>query len=671
MVMKRGIFLPRKSTRVCTQNNISSLHSCKRSNLRFDFLDTKGNIAKSKRSQVTIFIIIALVVLGAVLIYFALRQKAPAAITKELREPFDYFLSCIDNQVGMASKIAETQAGYVKLPEFSPGSDYMPFSSQLDFSGVAVPYWYYASGNGIIKEQFLTKKEIERQIEDYLSENLKNCDFSQFTNQGYEIELKEFEPSVSISDYSVKASVNSEMKVSFGNLTETKRGHSAETQTRLGRFYNIAKEVYDKEKKESFLEDYGVDALNLYAPVTGVEISCSPMIWQFQDVSEQLRDALEANTQSIKVKGKYYQQNPKNNEANKYFVINLSRELKEGEGVNFVYSKEFPSRIEVWPANNNLMIAEPVGLQEGLGILGFCYVPYNFIYDMVYPVLIQVYDNEEMFQFPVAVVVQKNVAREALPAAIEQESIGDICNKANTETEIFTYDTELAPVEADIKFKCFNDECNIGRTMLTKDRDAKLSAKLPQCANAIITADAEGYKEAKQIASTNEESSVDILMDKLYTLELNVLVDNKPVSDKDIVLVNFESEEIKSALYPEQRNISIAESYYNITLYVFKTSQITLPASTARQCVEVPRTGIAGFFGMKKEQCFDINFPSQTMTNVLYAGGKTTYYFTESELQNSESMDIYATSISIPQKAEDLPTIYDIFETRSIDIVLK
>lgn len=624
-----------------------------------------------RKSQVTIFIIIAIVVLGAVLAYFALRQKAPATITKELREPFDYFLGCIDNQADMASKIAETQAGYVKLPEFSPGSDYAPFSSQLDFSGVAVPYWYYVSGNGIIKEQFLTKKEIERQIEDYLAENLRACDFSRFTNQGYEIELEEFETSVSISDYSIKTSINSEMKVSFGNLTTTKKEHSVETETRLGRFYNIAKEIYDKEKKEGFLEEYGVDVLNLYAPVTGVEISCSPMIWQFQDVSGQLRDALEANTQSLKVKGRYYQQNPQNNEANKYFVVNLTKELKEGEGVNFVYSKEFPSRIEVWPANNNLMIAEPVGLQEGLGILGFCYVPYNFVYDMAYPVLVQVYDNEEMFQFPVAVIVQKNVAREALPATIEQESIADICGKANTETEIFTYDTELAPVEADIKFKCFNDECNVGRTAITKEGDAKLSANLPQCANAIITASAGGYKEAKQIASTNEESNVDILMDRLYNLELNVLVDNKPLGDKDIVLVNFESEETKSVLYPEQKNISIAESYYNITLYVFKTTQITLPASTTRQCAEVPRTGIAGFFGMKKEQCFDINFPAQTLTNVLYAGGKTAYYFTESELQDSKKMDIYATSISIPQKAEDLPKIYDTFETRSIDIVLK
>ena len=632
----------------------------------------RGKAALSKNSQVTIFIIIAMVVIGAVILYFALRQKPPEAITKDLREPFDYFLSCIDNQAGMASKIAETQAGYVNLPEFEPGSDYAPSSSQLGFLGVAVPYWYYVSGNGIIKEQFLTKQEIEGQIGDYLSENLKNCDFSKFTSEGYSIELEEFAPSVSINDYSIKTSINSEMKVSFGNLTETKREHFVETETRLGRFYNVAKEIYDKEKSESFLEEYGIDVLNLYAPVTGVEISCSPKIWQFNDVSEQLRDALEANTQSIKVKGKYYQQNPKNTEANKYFVVNLTKELKEGEGVNFVYSKEFPSRIEVWPANNNLMIAQPVGLQQGLGILGFCYVPYNFVYDMVYSVLIQVYDNEEMFQFPVAVVVQKNVAREALPAAIEPESIGDICNKANTETEIYTYDTTLAPVEADIKFKCFNDECNVGRTALTGEgNEAKLSVNLPQCANAIITASSEGYKEAKQIASTNEESSVDILMDSLYNLELSVFVDNKPVSDKDIVLVNFESEEIKSMLYPEQKNISIAENYYNITLYVFKTSQITLPASTTRQCVEVPRTGIAGFFGMKKEQCFDINFPAQTMTNVLYAGGKTAYYFTESELQDSRKMEIYATSISIPQKAEDLPGIYDTFETRSIDVVLK
>ena len=641
-----------------------------RKSTRASMLDISRNLATSKRSQVAVFIIIAIVILGSALIYFILtRDKGPGIATAEFRRAFDYFAGCIDSEVSIASELSETQAGYVKLPEFSPGSDYAPFSSQLDFLGSAVPYWYYVSGNGVVKEQFLAKQEIEAQIEESLKENLK-CDFSAFRSEGYEIELGKLEPDVKISDYSIKTKMQASMKVSRGNLTQTKKAHEIETDSRLGRLYGIATKIYNKEKEEAFLEEYGIDVLYLYAPVVGVEVSCSPKTWNFINVSGELRSAIEANTQSIKI-GKAKQ--AKQDEADRYFAINVSGvALRETESVNFIYMDEFPSRIEVWPAKNNLMIAEPVGLQEGLGILGFCYVPYSFVYDMAYPVLVQVYDREEVFQFPVSVVIQKNVAREALPAAIEPEESEEICAKANTRTDIYTYSNTLAPVEADIDFKCFNDVCDIGRTITNADGEAKLSEALPQCVNAVITAKADGYKEMKKIASTNEESSVDILMDRLYAMQVEIFVDGKPLGENETALIHFDDgTETQSMLYPEQTNISIAENYYNITLYVFKASQITLPASTTRQCAEVLREGLLGFFGVKKEQCYEVTFPEQIASNILYAGGRASYYLLESEMQDLQKIEIYADSIGMPQKAEDLPKIYEEFEIKNIDIALR
>ena len=62
------------------------------------------------------------------------------------------------------------------------------------------------------------------------------------------------------------------------------------------------------------------------------------------------------------------------------------------------------------------MIAKPIGTQPGLSAMKFCYAPYKFVYDMYFPVLIQVYskdDANEVFQFPVSVVINKNMPREA------------------------------------------------------------------------------------------------------------------------------------------------------------------------------------------------------------------------------------------------------------------
>ena len=634
--------------------------------------DITKKIATSKRSQVTIFIIIAIVIVAAAVGYFLLRNKInPSVQIKQLQEPYNYFISCIENEIKIVSEIAETQAGYVTLPDFEPGSDYMPFSSQLDFNGIAVPYWYYVSGNGIIKEQVPSKSEIETQIEDYVSENIKNCDFSSFEAKGYSIQLSDMESAVKINEYSVDARVKGSIVIKFGNITESAREHSVEVETRLGRFYDVAKKIYNKQKEGMILENYSIDILNLYAPVSDTEITCSPKIWQPQKVIEELHDAIEANTQSLKVRGKYYKPESAK-EFENYFVIDTGDELKAGESVNFLYSKEFPSRIEIWPVKNGLMMVEPVGLQEGLGAMGFCYVSYNFVYDVVYPVLVQVYDNEEMFQFPVAVVILKNVPREPLPGETISEEAQEICDKANTLIDVYTYDTTLAPVEADIKFKCLNSVCRIGKTELVNGgKEAKLSEKFPQCVNGVVIANAEGYAEKRKFISTNEEATADIVLDKLYNLDLEVFVGNSALGKDEMAVIYFEADTTKSVSYPEQTEVELSEAYYNITAYVFRLSTITLPSTTTRQCIKVPRSGIAGIFGMTREECYDLTLPSQTLTNVLYAGGKTSYYMTPTELQDASKIEIHAESIGMPASVEDLQKTYEIFETKKINVVLK
>ena len=67
------------------------------------------------------------------------------------------------------------------------------------------------------------------------------------------------------------------------------------------------------------------------------------------------------------------------------------------ELLNYVNTCE-PSETIVQAGNREALIfhmAEPVGNQEGMGMLGFCYVAYHFVYDLAYPVLVQVYYEDE------------------------------------------------------------------------------------------------------------------------------------------------------------------------------------------------------------------------------------------------------------------------------------
>ena len=138
-----------------------------------------------KKAQITIFIILAIIIVAGIGIYFAVKgglfeQNLPA----ELEPVYSYYLSCIEAETFTGASILGQQGGYISQPEFSPGSQYMPFSSQLNFLGIGVPYWYYISGNGVIKEQMPSKEKMQSDLNDFLDERILECNFEQFEEHG-------------------------------------------------------------------------------------------------------------------------------------------------------------------------------------------------------------------------------------------------------------------------------------------------------------------------------------------------------------------------------------------------------------------------------------------------------------------------------------------------------
>ena len=103
---------------------------------------------KNKKGQVTIFIIIAILIIAGVIAYFFLRTSLiKTSIPENVQPIYTTFLTCLEDDASTGINVLQSQGGYIFLPEFEPGSLYMPFSSQLNFLGVGVPYWYYISRN--------------------------------------------------------------------------------------------------------------------------------------------------------------------------------------------------------------------------------------------------------------------------------------------------------------------------------------------------------------------------------------------------------------------------------------------------------------------------------------------------------------------------------------------
>ena len=623
----------------------------------------------NKLGQVTIFIIIAIVIVGAVLVYFAFRDDVLEGEIPVCIEPvYSSFLSCLEESTLVGIDVLESQAGYISLPDFESGSGYMPFSSQLNFLGSPIPYWYYVSGNNIQKEQVPSKRSMEEHLENFIEEEIKGCVFDAYYEQGFEIIQEESNAEVNIRDKEVEVSLEMDLSVEKGEDVALIKTHKVNVKSKLGMLYDSAKKIYEEEQESLFLENYAVDTLRLYAPVDGVELTCSPMIWSADEVFDELEEAIEANTLALKVKGGDYSLRA---EEDKYFIINTEVDAD----VRFINSRDWPHSFEVVPSEESVLIAKPIGNQPGLGILGFCYVPYHFVYDVKYPVLVQVQYGDEIFQFPFAVVVQGNKPRQALDSSAVEFEYPELCEYKNVLIEVMAYDTKLNPIEADVSYECFGTTCDIGKTSLTKS----LSGEFPQCVNGYILAKSEGFEDAKYLYSTTESGSVDIILDKLYELDVELKLDGTFYNKNAIISFISPRDDSgepsdsfsKTIVYPEYKSVKLSEGQYEIQVQIYKNSSIKLEETKHEQCMEIPKSGLGGLFGLTEEKCFDIKIPAQVISNALAGGGKESYYVLESKLDGSNIIEINAESLPLPRTIEQLQNNYILFEDKNLDVRFK
>lgn len=284
---------------------------------------------------------------------------------------------------------------------------------------------------------------------------------------------------------------------------------------------------------------------------------------------------------------------------------------------------------------------------------------------MKYPVLVQVSSNDEIFQFPLAVVIIGNNPRKPLEGSANLIETPQLCTYKNTPVNVKTTDNSLSSVDAEISFECFATKCNIGST-----QNGILQENFPQCANGYIIAKSDGYEDAKYSLSTINSGEADIILEKLYNLNVDLTLDGQPYNGDAII--SFDSgDAIKTISYPLQKSIDLNEAQYEITVNIYRDSQLKLEATIMNQCVNAPRNGILGIFGLTQEKCFDVTIPEQTITSALAGGGKQNYYLLESEVKNSRTIEVNVQSLPTPTTLEQLQTNSILVDSKNLDINLR
>jgi len=605
-----------------------------------------------KRGQVTIFIILGIILVAGIVLYFVFNGGFGGTISKNFQVADDAYKSCISERIKSGIKLLGEQGGYIYTEElpFESGSVYAPSSSQLDFGGVGVPYWFYVSGNNFVKEQIPTKSQMASELERFVADGIQDCNFKNFNDDGIFIDVDSGSVNIEIKDNSVDAVLDNNVYFfSEDNTSAVVSEHKISVNSKLGKFYNLAEGIYNTESKTNFLDNYALDTLTLNAPTTGFEEGCAPKIFNFANIRQNISNALSENIQFVKISGDYY------SNSDDYFVVD---DIKTDENVDFLYFPGWPTKIEIYGDD----VVEPVGLQPGMNVLGFCFVEYQLIYDVMFPVLIQIHDDEEFFQFPVVVMIERNQVRNSTEVGefVGKEEV--ICKNRNQDMKIGVFDLNNNLVPASLSFSCLGERCYLGETK----SGGYLQTKIPVCVNGYIEARAENYSSGRYIVSSSQEKSADVLVKKIYTLRLNL------GSVSGNAIVQFVSDDLsRSIMYPAENKIELAEGIYNVSVQVFRNSSLNFPARTESRCFEVPSTGFGALTGDTETKCFTTEIPAQSIDQVLIGGGKSLEFFDDYSLSNGGEILINVPLFSSPEKIEDINENYIKYEDSVLSVELK
>jgi hypothetical protein len=189
---------------------------------------------------------------------------------------------------------------------------------------------------------------------------------------------------------------------------------------------------------------------------------------------------------------------------------------------------------------------------------------------------------------------------------------------------------------------------------------------MPACLNGFLDVNAEGYAPAHVMFSSHNTSEADIVLNKAYKVSVSLLVDGR--QPKGNAIISLEGVSPATVALPQSPNTELSEGFYNVSVYVYGNTSITIPASTSRQCTTVAASGLGGLFGQTTEQCYDITLPETKIDSALIGGGQGEVYLLPEMLQTGK-VQFSVQSLPAPKSLDDLQTDYALFETQGVDLL--
>jgi len=542
-----------------------------------------------KRGQITVFIIIALVLLGSVVLYFYLKEHLaffrPEVIVPTELLPLDmYIKDCVYSSAKDAVIRIGNQGGFVEVPEEikAQRAAYIALDPWGEF---VLPFWSYR-GN----VRYPTLKYLEFQISEYVENNIDSC-FRNFIDFRNDYDIKTFDKYRMVTTQLLDDYVRVELKypMTVSDKATTKKSDlemfAANLNVKLKEAHQVAEKIILKEIEDLYFENLTINLMALHPdiPFTEMRFECGSKQWYLEDIERETKDLLYLTLPRIRVKNTKYSpfegaqeqydelelydmediQNYYGLDENKaendvpydiesmpddfweYLRLFWEIGLEENSDmrVSFSYRPEYSMELMAYPSKNGVLKERSAkGASEFLRWV--CINMYHFVYDVRFPIKVSVRDDHAfdetgyVFSFAMPVNIYHNLPDKetiSVKAFEGGEPTEGFCESVGTDdVEIVAkgfYDgltnTEIPGVN--ISYVCFREFCELGTTQYNDGHDS-LITKLPKgCANPLLTAKKEGYLDAKAQIITGQDF-LEIPMKSMK--KLNYTIQRHPYNSK-------------------------------------------------------------------------------------------------------------------------------------------
>ena len=530
---------------------------------------------KNKKSQITIFMIIGLVIIIGGAVFFSLTQKVEKPFEPEIKiiqeqvpvefDPIKKYASDCAYSIGVEGlKIIGRQGGYISFTDknlnkesftITPNpteSDAVSFTKDSDLK--TAYWWYLKSANkcrGDCKfasrraDLRSTDNSIEKQLERYIDLKFKEClnNFETFTQQGFKIsEAGKLKTDVTIGSNDIIVLVDYPLSVERQDTKTKITQYLVRIPIDLDSLYDLATKITNLEIKHRYLEKHVLNLLVAFSgankeklpPMSDMQFKFgSTTSWQKSDIKNKITGLLAAYIPLFQVDGTYnYERNTFGSELKQRLydstIIPVANSSFKNLAAEFTY-------LDFWPAYFDLNCKGerciPISANSLISFFGI--QEYKFAYDLSFPVLVEVKDpfalNSQGYSFNLFLEgnIRNNNPMPVDFAPLEKSSISEsslLCDartSGNVTVNVVSAANKKPVDDAQVLYTITGESCFIGST----NSDGALKEQFPGgVAGGFVNVIKEGYigKSLEFDPKVKSNDALKIQLQPVYTKKLVV-----------------------------------------------------------------------------------------------------------------------------------------------------